>query len=242
MFTGGNGVNSHWVQVQNTWQGPGYDPTSSSATALDGISSLQDANAALGLTSGSSGFMRSANAVMSTVNAGNDLYNSLYGATWGMANMPPLFNTGDPNQENYAGHITGYLAVTTPGQYNIGVLADDGFSFTIFGANGSESMSLDGLNSHDRYGFGTSPNPNFSSTCDCNLDLGQGLYRFDLVGYNRLEAGVLNLGWWVGPNNWAFQTIPQGNLFTAPVPLPAALWLMASGLVGLLGLARRRAS
>ena len=225
-FTGGNGVNSHWVQVQHDWKGP-----SASSQLYDGIYSLADANVALGLTTGDPGFLRSADAVMGTVNAGNDGFNTLYTAKWGAANLPPLFVTGDPNQENYVGHITGYIAVTTPGAYNFGVLADDGFRFTLFGAGASESMALDGLNNPDRWGFGN------------NLELSDGLYRFDLVGYNRLDVGVLNLGWWQAPNASTFGIIPQSHLYTAvpaPVPLPAAVWLMGSGLLGLLGVARRR--
>ncbi|HQU17153.1 MAG TPA: hypothetical protein PLO69_13790 [Gammaproteobacteria bacterium] len=243
VFNNGNGVNSHWVQVQNTWRGP-----SAFSQSYGGISSIADANAALGLTSADPGFMRSADAVMGTVNAGNDVYNTQWGATWGTANMPPLFNTGDLHQENYAGHVTGYIAVTQPGDYNFGVMADDGFSFAIQGANGSESMSLDGMNPRDRYGFGpaeTSRSGNaVYKSCNCDLALQQGLYRFDLVGYNRQLAGVLNLGWWLGPNTSNFETIPQQNLYTAapsvPVPLPGALWLMVSGLVGLGTIRTRR--
>ncbi len=47
VFTSGNGVNSHWVQVQNTWTGP-----SSFSQTYGGISSLQDAATALAMTSG----------------------------------------------------------------------------------------------------------------------------------------------------------------------------------------------
>ncbi len=224
-FTGGNGVNSHWVQVNPTWQ-----PT--------GISNLADADAALGLPSSNPRVLRQTGAVLSTVNVGNQRYNyknvqSWYDR-WPSAGPVPLFAAGDPDQTDYAGRVWGYIAVTTPGAYNFGVLADDGFRFTLFGAGGgSESMAFDGLHPRKRKGFGN------------NLELGTGLYYFDLIGYNHLEAGVLNLGWWQGPKNWAFATIPQANLFTAvpapaPVPLPAAVWLMGSGLLGLLGLARRR--
>jgi len=226
VFTNGDGVNSHWVQVQNDWQGPG-----SFSQQYGGISGLQDAATALAMNSGDSGFLRSADAVMTNINAGNDLYNQLYSATWGAADMPPLFNSGDPNQENFAGHMWGYISIPTAGEYNFGVLYDDGFSFTLWGAGASQSMSVDALNSRDRKGF------------DNNLALQAGLYQFDLVGYNRLEAGVLNLGWWTGPTTSDFSIVPQENLFTsAPVtvPVPAAVWLFGSGLMGLYGFARRK--
>jgi hypothetical protein len=219
-FTGGDGVNSHWVQVNPTWR-----PT--------GISNLADADVALGLPSSDPRVLHQTDAVLSTVNVGNQRYNTDWGAGWGVADLVPLSSPTDTNPTDYAGRVWGYIAVTTPGAYNFGVLADDGFRFTLFGAGGgSESMALDGLHPRTRKGFGN------------NLELGTGLYYFDLIGYNHLEAGVLNLGWWQGPKDWAFATIPQANLFTdvdvPPVPLPATLWLMMSGLLGLLGLARRR--
>ena len=70
LFTDGDGVNSHWVQVQNNWQG-----SSSFSQDFGGISSLQDANVALAMSSSDAGFVRSADAVMSNINAGNDRYN-----------------------------------------------------------------------------------------------------------------------------------------------------------------------
>jgi len=221
-FTNGNGVNSQWVQVSNDWVGP-----SAFSQDFGGISALEDANVALGMSSGDTGFLRSTSGVMSNINAGNDLYNQLYTDTWGAASMPPLFNTGDPNQENYAGHMWGYIAAPTAGEYNFGVLYDDGFAFTIWGSNTSQSMSANGLNPHERLGFSS------------NLALQAGLYRFDLVGYNRLEAGVLSLGWW-SPMTPDFAIISQANLYTSPVPIPAAVWLFGSGLLGLIGVARRK--
>lgn len=224
VFTGGDGVNSDWVQVANDWQGP-----SDFSQAYGGISTLADAAAALAMSSGDAGFLRGTSATMSNINAGNDLYNTMWGSDWGYADMPPLFGTGDPDQENYAAHIRGYIAVPEAGNYNFGVLYDDGFAFTLWGAEGSHSLSVDGLNPRDLTGF------------DYDLALTAGMYRFDLVGYNRLESGVLNLGWWYGPTTSDFAVIPQENLFTAAVPIPAAVWLFASGLLGLIGIARRRA-
>ncbi len=107
------------------------------------------------------------------------------------------------------------------------MLYDDGFAFTIRGANGSQSLSMDGLNFPDRLGFAS------------DLSMQAGLYAFDLVGYNRLESGVLNLGWWYGPDTSEFAVISQSNLYTSPVPIPAAVWLFGSGLLGLIGVVRR---
>lgn len=223
VFSNGDGANSHWVQVQNDWQGP-----SDFSQNFGGISTLQDANAALSLSSGDTGFLRSATGVMSNINAGNDLYNQLYAATWGAAGMTPLFNTGDSNQENYAGHMWGYIAVPTAGEYNFDVLYDDGFAFTLWGSNTSQSMSANGLSPRERLGFSS------------NLAMEAGLYRYDLVGYNRLEAGVLSLGWWYGPTTSDFGIIPQDNLYTSAVPIPAAVWLFGSGLLGLIAITRRK--
>ena len=221
-FTSGNGANSHWVQVQNNWQGP-----SSFSQQYGGISSLEDANVALAMTASDAGFIRSADGVVNSINAGNDWFNQVHGSTWGNTSMPPLFSTGDPTQENYAGHIWGYISVPTAGNYNFGVLYDDGFAFTIWGANGSQSLSIDGLNFPDRLGFAS------------DLSMQAGLYAFALVGYNRPQAGVLNLGWWYGPDTSEFAVISQSNLYTSPVPIPATFWLFGSGLLGLIGVARR---
>lgn len=231
VFLNGDGANSSWVQVRNDWQG-----SNAFSQLYGGISSLADAQMAIGLSSDNPDILRNTAANMSTINAGNDLYNQLYAGSWGAANMPPLFTTGDSQQENFVGHVWGYLSVPTSGDYNFGVLYDDGFKFTLGGSDTSVSISVDGLNPRDRKGF------------DSNLSLAAGMYSFDLLGYNRLESGVLSLGWWYGDGETAskFETIQQANLFTSlpvnpsAVPLPSAVWLFGSGIIGLLSLVHRR--
>ncbi len=237
VFTDGVGVSSHWVQVQNT-----------------AIDSLQDATSALGLNPGDAGFLRSADAVLSNINVGNDVFNQRYESTLGAVNLAPLFNTGDANQENYAGHMWGYLSVPAAGNYNFEMLYDDGFEFTIWGANTFQSLSVDGLAARIS-GNGQDNRVDFAS----DLAMEAGLYRYDLVGYNGPRVHVLRLGW-SGPTTSDFSVIPQAYLYTSGngasieaayaggsvplpssvVPVPAAVWLFGSGLLGLVGVASRR--
>lgn len=238
VFTEGDGVSSHWVQVRNT-----------------AIDSLQDARAALGLSPGDAGFLRDADAVLGNINVGNDLFNQRYDSTLGAVNLAPLFNTGDPNQENYAGHMWGYLSVPAAGNYNFSMLYDDGFEFTIWGASSSQSLSVDGLAPRIS-GTGQDNRLGFPS----GLEMEAGLYRYDLVGYNGPRVHALRLEW-SGPTTSDFDVITQANLYTsgkgaaivaaynaggsdpfpsAVVPVPAAVWLFGSGLMGLIGLASRR--
>jgi hypothetical protein len=92
-----------------------------------------------------------------------------------------------------------------------------------------------------------------------DLAMEAGLYRYDLVGYNGPRVHVLRLGW-SGPTTSDFDVIPQAYLYTSDkggsivaaynagggdpfpsaVPVPAAVWLFGSGLLGLVGLASRR--
>lgn len=238
VFTDGDGVSSHWVQVQDK-----------------AVNSLQRATTVLGMQSGDAGFLRSADAVLSNINVGNDVFNQRYQSTLGAVDLAPLFTTGDPNQENYAGHMWGYLSVPVTGNYNFEMLYDDGFEFTIWGANTFQRLSVDGLAARIS-GSGQDNRADFASA----LAMEAGLYRFDLVGYNGPRVHVLRLAW-SDPATSGYAVIPQAYLYTSGkgasieaayfaggvdpfpssvVPVPAAVWLFGSGLAGLLGLATRR--
>jgi len=148
----------------------------------------------------------------------------------------------------------GYLSVPTAGNYNFEMLYDDGFEFTIWGANTSQSLSVDGLAPRIS-GDGQDNRSSFAS----DLAMEAGLYRYDLVGYNGPRVHALRLGWSDPTSD--FDVIPHAYLYTsgkgasieaayyagggdpfpsAVVPVPAAVWLFGSGLAGLLGLASRR--
>lgn len=233
--TGANpGINEHWVQVTSTWQGPDYNSSGATATELDGISSINDAKAALALKPGDSGYVASVSGTYSgPINYGNAAWNTdpNGGGTYGTSTLVPLFNANTPasSQIDYAGDLSGYVYLSA-GLYNFGVLADDGMQFTLSGANGnSQTMSLNGLNTHTYTYFGS------------NVNVSSGLYKYNLIGYNRIQDGELRLLDSLS-SPWNLQTVSSSAFYTsvAPVPLPASAWLFGSGLIGLCGVARRR--
>jgi hypothetical protein len=81
---------------------------------------------------------------------------------------------------------------------------------------------------------------NFTDTKDQNL----AEYFFGPSPPNNF-IGAMNLSFTtVGATDSAFTTFPlgsvlSGDVFNTPVPVPAAVWLLGSGLLGLLGIRRR---
>ena len=156
-----------------------------------------------------------------------------YASTWGAIGALPaeLFAGTTGPQNNWTAHYTGYLRITDPGDYNFGVLYDDGFFLRIWGANGATvEISSDFLSPRDRLGFAS------------DLALDTGLYRFELGAYDRLEVGAVNLAWM---QNGRWVTVPTEHLVTDPVPIPtpatAGLLLAALGALAVVRLKRKRA-
>lgn len=210
-YLNGDGANSQWVQVATDWQG-------ASNSAATGIWSLQDQSVVMALQAGDAKVMQTLSARVNQINFADQTYNTTWGASWGTSPLAPLFNnTPGENQDNWASRFTGYVSITQAGDYNFGVLYDDGFRFSLIGAGGQTvSLAKDGLNPRDRLGF------------DENLQLTSGLYAFQLDAYEHLEAGVIQLGWWTPGADLA--VVPQENLFTSPVPEPEVPLLMLAGL------------
>jgi hypothetical protein len=94
------------------------------------------------------------------------------------------------------------------------------------------------------------------------IDLGSGTFEFQILGGSFTDTkhpellafyGLPDIGY-VGGLNISFSTtanmgdfftsdqIFSGNVTNQPVPLPAAAWLFASGLLGLIGIARKKAA
>lgn len=214
-YLNGDGANSQWVQVAADWRGSihGAEPWGT------GIWGLADQAAVMNLNSGNPDVVRTLNTRVDQINFADQEFNASGQTKWGTTPLAPIFSQAPGEyQENWASRFTGYLSVTTPGDYNLGVLYDDGFRFSVMGAGGQTvSLVKDGLNFPDRLGFAE------------NLQLTNGLYAFQLDAYERLEAGVVQLSW-LTPDAPSWSVIPQANLFTTPVPEPGVSLLMLAGL------------
>jgi hypothetical protein len=153
--------------------------------------------------------------------------------------LAPIIAASGGGEENYAATFTGYIYIATAGSYDFGVFADDGFAFSLQGANGSLQMghnSVTDLTGRDYYSLAE------TNGMANNLMLDVGYYGINLSYFNRLEAGVIELGW-SGPNG-VWSDISTGDLFTDPagVPEPASIALMALGLAGVAASRRKKAA
>jgi hypothetical protein len=224
VYLNGDGANSRWVQVADDWRGgiQGSEPWGT------GIWGLADQADLMSLSAGDPFVVQTLTTVVDQIDFADQRFIDDWGTTWGTPQLAPVFdNHAGETQDNWASSFWGYIAITTPGAYNFGVLYDDGFRFSLFGAgDSSQSISIDGLNPRDRLGFAE------------DLLLSPGLYGFQLDAYERLEAGVVQLAWYTpGANDWA--VVPQDHLFASPIPEPSVPMLMLAGLVAL-GLGSRR--
>lgn len=225
IYLNGDGANSRWVQVADDWRGGSLHGDLSWGT---GIWGLADHTQVMGLPDSDPGIVQTLTTHVSRIDFADQRFIDAWGAEWGTPQMAPIFvNATENSQDNWASSFWGYIAITTPGAYNLGVLYDDGFRFSLFGAgDSSQTIQLDGLNTRDRLGFSE------------DLLLSPGLYGFQLDAYERLEAGVVQLAWYApGANDW--EVVPQSSLYTSPIPEPSVPLLMLAGLAAV-GLNIRR--
>ncbi|HWS75013.1 MAG TPA: PEP-CTERM sorting domain-containing protein [Quisquiliibacterium sp.] len=222
-YAAGTGANAVFHRIDGNWTGTAVywseDEQRYSNTAGSGFTRIGELGWGTGIwgladwrainAPGSTLPVQSWSDVVATIDQGDAQYaaDPNGAATWGAAAPLPatLFAVPGVPQDNWTSHYTGYLRITDPGAYNFGVLYDDGFFLRIWGAGAAPlEISSDFLSARDRLGF------------DDDLALGTGLYRFELGAYERLEVGVVNLGWRQGDGEW--QTVPTEHLVTTPVP------------------------
>lgn len=246
-FGAGTGADATFVQIDPNWQGStvlwneatrtyGNGQAIGSYGWGTGIWGRADwdrvqATAAGQGGAGAPGILERWDGKVSTINYGNRCYNAEYEAAWGMAQHLPVADGGACGSDggNWTAHFNGFIRITEAGLYNFSVLYDDGFFFRLVGADGSSlEISQDYLNPRDREGFVD------------DLQLGIGLYAFELGSWNRLEAGVVDLRWSRGDETWTL--VPTENLLPdSAVDEPATLALGLLALGAALAARRRRA-
>ena len=129
-------------------------------------------------------------------------------------------------EQNYAAIFTGYIYIATASWYDFGVFADDVFNFSLIGNKSRYGMSHDNV-------AGSPGRVQESLLLENRLDklhLNQGFYAIELSYANRLESGVLDLGW-KGSGDAGWRTIDKSVLYHS-VPEPATLTMLALGMIG----------
>lgn len=117
VFVNGDGANSRWVQVVDDWRGSLYG----SAPWGTGIWGLADHATLMGLGNGDPGVAQTLDTRVDQINFADQHFIDAWGTIWDSPRLAPIFG-GTSSQDNWAVRFWGYLAITEPGAYNLGIL------------------------------------------------------------------------------------------------------------------------
>jgi len=251
-YVTGGGLSATWSQVrddyrfsQQMWTEAGSDPAAIGTFGWGtGIWGTVDIAHVQSLPNDSAALIGRVNDT-SAVNFANLTYNMLIGdgalGHWEYDRQRPLApivqQTG--SQTNYAASFAGFLYIPEAGTYDFSLFVDDGFVFSLMGANGMLGMERETLagsaNGRDLFALS-------ASNGNTTVMMGSGYYGIEIDYFNRLEAGVIDLALW-GPQDQGWRSISTDWLFTElprnAIPEPGTLALVLLAFTALRRQARK---
>lgn len=238
----GNGLNSQWVQVADDWYFSDYVYNGERIGDTgwgSGFWAVGDIATAMALENGDPNLVARSQGLTTGLSFANNVYNEGWGpgTGWDKDYVRPLAPVVDESgqETNYAATLYGYIYIPEAGLYDFGIFVDDAFSLSLIGGNGSLDVGRETFIGSSGRGFYT-----LSGAVGSSIELASGFYGIEVDYFNRLEAGVLEIGWWQ-PDQTEWSPI-DGNLLysTLPVPEPSSALLLLIASAALLNNRRRR--
>jgi len=123
-------------------------------------------------------------------------------------------------RDDYTVEWTGYIKITTPGNYGFGTMSDDGSQVWIDGNMVVDNRELQWWDWEDNVGEGNTPGEPFVP-----LHLDAGFHAINVRMYEDAHYDGIEL-WWLTPNSGPSDIPYYGTTFhgTAPTPNPNTNW------------------